>query len=176
MDYFSDPAKKPGTINEALRGAVPVVTTNKMPIILQYKGHSVTVIGYEVSKQEDVTLLVFDPSRSIKEKYRGAALAGPRHVTWASSSKTSSMFRVGQRRVRERSPSLPSRKRARLNTHLDEGVIVISDSDADEKIDQDDNNFTLSAEHVVKTFRWKMSRLWSVSDIASLTSSHGPRF
>jgi hypothetical protein len=63
VDYFSDSLKRQGNVNDVLRHASPVVATNKMPVIMQYEGHSVTIVGYELAKNGVVNLLVFDPSR-----------------------------------------------------------------------------------------------------------------
>ena len=51
------------TVKEALHGASPVMITDRMPLILQHSGHSRTVIGFEKSKNGDINLLIFDPSR-----------------------------------------------------------------------------------------------------------------
>ena len=71
--YFSEPsrgatdmglkAKVKTTVGEALRGASPVVVTDRMPLVLQHKGHSRTIIGYERTKDGSVNLLCFDPAR-----------------------------------------------------------------------------------------------------------------
>jgi hypothetical protein len=65
-NYFSPSGEKPSTgrtISDALMGASPVTCTDKMPLILQHKGHSVTIVGYEVMKNGTTNLLVFDPSK-----------------------------------------------------------------------------------------------------------------
>lgn len=56
-------AKVKATVDEALRGASPVVITERMPLILQHKGHSRTIVGYERTKDGSINLLCFDPSR-----------------------------------------------------------------------------------------------------------------
>lgn len=65
VDYFTV-CNKSGSSHanalDVLRGASPVVVTDKMPLVLQHNGHSQTIIGYEISKQ-GTNLLVFDPSR-----------------------------------------------------------------------------------------------------------------
>lgn len=53
------------SINDALCGASPVTSTDKIPIILQHKGHSRTIVGYEVSGKGKVNLLAFDPGSSV---------------------------------------------------------------------------------------------------------------
>lgn len=61
VNYFTE--KLEGDIHKILRDASPVVATKKMPIIMQYDGHSVTIVGYELAKNGKYNLLVFDPSR-----------------------------------------------------------------------------------------------------------------
>lgn len=63
------------TVGEALRGASPVVVTDRMPIVLQHQGHSRTIVGYERRKDGTVNLLCFDPSRKPSKQVRDAALA-----------------------------------------------------------------------------------------------------
>ncbi|KAF5373126.1 hypothetical protein D9758_001699 [Tetrapyrgos nigripes] len=62
-------------INNALTGASPVRCTSLMPIIVQNNGHSRTVVGYELTKNSTVNLLVFDPSRVPSKQIRRAALS-----------------------------------------------------------------------------------------------------
>jgi hypothetical protein len=61
VKYFTQDVPKQTNINDALRAASPVITTDRMPIILQHAGHSRTVIGYE-KHQGKIALLIFDPS------------------------------------------------------------------------------------------------------------------
>lgn len=64
VQYFSPSmCGKIKTIDDALRGASPVMCTNKMPLILQHNGHSRTIVGYEVSQNGVVNLLCFDPAK-----------------------------------------------------------------------------------------------------------------
>jgi hypothetical protein len=66
VNYFSPPSStKQSTVTDVLRGASPVITTDKMPLILQHSGHSQTIIGYEVSHNGNMNLLIFDPSKYI---------------------------------------------------------------------------------------------------------------
>jgi len=64
VDYFSPKLSiiKSTNVHDALRGASPIVVTDRMPLILQHDGHSRTIVGYEVAKNKKVTLLMFDPS------------------------------------------------------------------------------------------------------------------
>lgn len=65
LEYFTprrnENAQKQ-SVGEALRGAAPVYCTDRMPLVLQHAGHSRTIVGYELTKNKDVNLLVFDPS------------------------------------------------------------------------------------------------------------------
>ena len=70
--YFTSP-QVPGSrlmrpkvttsVDEALRGASPVLSTDRMPLILQHEGHSRTIVGFERLKNGSINLLCFDPSR-----------------------------------------------------------------------------------------------------------------
>jgi hypothetical protein len=66
MEYFSSPRERNHTtVDDALRGASPVTCTDRMPFILQYSGHSLTIIGYEISKTGTVNLLSFNSCESV---------------------------------------------------------------------------------------------------------------
>lgn len=56
-------AKVKTTVGEALRGASPVIVTDRMPLVLQHQGHSRTIVGFEKLKSGSVNLLCFDPSK-----------------------------------------------------------------------------------------------------------------
>ena len=64
VEYFS-PSSKGVTVHDALRNASPVFDTDRMPIILQDDRHSRTIVGYEVSRDGAVKLLMFDPALSV---------------------------------------------------------------------------------------------------------------
>ncbi|KAJ7445762.1 peptidase family C78-domain-containing protein [Mycena galericulata] len=83
VEYFSHPRgsvdarvleDRPKTINDVLLGAAPVLTTPRMPLILQHAGHSRTIVGYEVSKKGFVNLLEFDPSKIPRKRMRQTGL------------------------------------------------------------------------------------------------------
>lgn len=61
VEYFTP--KPLGDVNTILGATLPVAVTDKMPIILQYEGYSMTIIGYELGKNGKFNLLVFDPTR-----------------------------------------------------------------------------------------------------------------
>jgi hypothetical protein len=61
VNYFTE--KPAGDVNKVLCNTSPVVATAKMPVIMQYDGHSMTIVGYELAKNGKYNLLVFDPSR-----------------------------------------------------------------------------------------------------------------
>lgn len=60
VDYFDGNDKKPTTLVEALMGSNPVVNTGKMPLILQHKRHSRTIIGF-MRTSSGIDFLMFDP-------------------------------------------------------------------------------------------------------------------
>ncbi|PFH49115.1 hypothetical protein AMATHDRAFT_5203 [Amanita thiersii Skay4041] len=82
VKYFStDPKAGPSNVNDALHGASAVVDTDRMPLILQYNGHSLTIVGYEITRQGTTNLLVFDPSYRPCNKLRTMAIdTMPRQV------------------------------------------------------------------------------------------------
>jgi hypothetical protein len=66
--YFTPPRDDRApqqSVAEVLCGASAVFCTNRMPLVLQHAGHSRTVVGYEVMKNQEVNLLIFDPSRYV---------------------------------------------------------------------------------------------------------------
>ncbi|KDQ60623.1 hypothetical protein JAAARDRAFT_31585 [Jaapia argillacea MUCL 33604] len=81
---FHSLPKEERTVQDALRGASPVeVHNDKMPVVLQHKGHSRTVVGFEVVKGKPgvggkwgggVNLLIFDPSKKPGKDVRLAGL------------------------------------------------------------------------------------------------------
>lgn len=143
VNYFSPSEQHShSTITDALRGATVVTSTERMPIILQYKGHSQTIVGYEISKSGAVNLLAFDPSKLPSNKLRRAALASLVASKSQSPSKASSSSYIqggstsltannsAKRRQRAALNELKS-KRSRSGDRRvdDDGVIIISDSE-----------------------------------------------
>ena len=64
VTYFSAASHgedQPLDMNQALERAEPVVCTDRMPLILQFHGHSYTIVGYEITQTGAINLLVFDP-------------------------------------------------------------------------------------------------------------------
>ncbi|TRM57596.1 peptidase family C78-domain-containing protein [Schizophyllum amplum] len=76
MDYF-EPKRQaaPTDVNSALMSSSPITSTDKMPLILQYNGHSQAIIGFEQLKDGSVNLLTLDPGRTPNKHLRQAALA-----------------------------------------------------------------------------------------------------
>ncbi|KAG9040236.1 hypothetical protein FRB95_000165 [Tulasnella sp. JGI-2019a] len=78
--YFStapEVALPPASTSNAfdvLKSASQVTIASLMPLILQHKGHSRTIIGYEVTKNGATNLLIFDPAKRTKADLRRAAL------------------------------------------------------------------------------------------------------
>ncbi|PPQ78523.1 hypothetical protein CVT25_011795 [Psilocybe cyanescens] len=77
VNYFTpnQPSPEPADAYESLKIS-PIITSDKMPLILQHNGHSRTVVGYETDKNGITNLLVFDPSYCPPLEVRAAALAG----------------------------------------------------------------------------------------------------
>ncbi|KAF9653185.1 DUF1671-domain-containing protein [Thelephora ganbajun] len=71
-NYFSPSQGGVQTVHDVLSGAVTV--TKCMPVVLQHVGHSRTVVGYEIQKNGECNLLVFDPSKSLRPPLRAAVL------------------------------------------------------------------------------------------------------
>jgi hypothetical protein len=101
--YFTPNTPKHGhsTVQDALRGAQAIVSTERMPLILQHAGHSRTIIGYEIvkgakGKDNTINLLLFDPSKRPPTELREVALgttsrtgSGQPHPDDTSKSHTS---------------------------------------------------------------------------------------
>ncbi|KAG6832715.1 hypothetical protein H0H92_012287 [Tricholoma furcatifolium] len=117
VNYFSPKPdhNKSASINDALRGASPVVITDRMPIILQHQGHSRTIVGYEINKTNKIKLLTFDPGMRIESGIQEIARA----------LATEAISTSGQKRSKVSIP-LPSAKRYRLST---DSVILIDGDD-----------------------------------------------
>jgi hypothetical protein len=62
-------------VNSALRNATPIVSTSRMPLVLQHSGHSRTIVGYEMTRAGGINLLLFDPSKRPPSSLRNAAIA-----------------------------------------------------------------------------------------------------
>jgi len=143
VNYFTE--KPEGDVNQVLRGVMPVVATQKMPVIMQFDGHSLTIVGYELGKNDKYNLLVFDPSSKIPEVIRQAARNVSSSADWASISPSK-----GKRRGRSKSPT--PRKRSRM----DPEDIISVESD-DDKMDDArwalDPKSTVGPDKVLRTFR-----------------------
>ncbi|KAG1858383.1 peptidase family C78-domain-containing protein [Suillus subalutaceus] len=171
--YFSPPNPKQDTVTDVLRGASPVVATDKMPLVLQFNGHSQTIVGYEISKNGDTNLLVFDPSRPPRLSMRRAAIAGTSSVVWEQSRTNQVLQSVMHPTSNGRSSKLkrPSsssdmqqHKRTKSSESDDEIIIV-------ENFDEPKNGresgvsagqtqpSTLDPSNVVNHFRLGMSKL-----------------
>jgi len=64
MDYFSENDE-----SAVARGGLqrePIIVTDRMPLVLQHKGHSRTIVGYEMTKNGAINLLAFDPSKCLR--------------------------------------------------------------------------------------------------------------
>lgn len=131
VDYFSPKLNtvKSANIHDALRGASPIVVTDRMPLILQHDGHSRTIIGYEMSKNKKVTLLTFDPSAVLGKDTRDTAIS-----SWSLASSSDDRDKARKRPPSSSPPAAhPRTKRARSTSmgmmHLDddEEIFIVPD-------------------------------------------------
>jgi len=175
VDYFSPPSSiKQSTVTDVLRGASPVITTDKMPLILQYDGHSQTIIGYEVAKNGDKNLLIFDPSKHPKSSMRRAAIAGPSSFVW-EQSRTNRVLQtvkhptsngLSSMRKRPSSPSDSGQNKRCKSSESDDEVIIVDGSDERHKTGQRTSvssghlqTFTFDPTDVVNFFRLNVTKL-----------------
>ncbi|KAH9004936.1 DUF1671-domain-containing protein [Lactarius hatsudake] len=123
------------------RGATPVVVTDRMPLILQYQGHSRTIIGYEITKDGATNLLAFDPSVRMRQ-LRDMALSNrdvrPNESKYGTAQHVvqslKEPFRSHKKRPTPggRRHGDSSAKRPRSSPLGDDNVIVIEDSEPEE--------------------------------------------
>lgn len=59
--YFACPTSFDAVKAGPLQNSDTVITTEKPPVYLQYQGHSLTLIGVELTGKNEKNLLVFDP-------------------------------------------------------------------------------------------------------------------
>ncbi|KAF8527041.1 peptidase family C78-domain-containing protein [Gautieria morchelliformis] len=178
MNYFSPASEntRPTNAFNALKGANPIILTDRMPLILQHSGHSRTVVGFEVNKKGEPNLLVFDPSLRPSKEIRQAALTkySPSSPSFSLSKKTVSSCPVlniprlyktdSEERKRRASNSLADssaremkRVRGGLETPspgLDRDIIVIDDESEAEKLEE-----SLDPTKVLNFFRFSQSKL-----------------
>ncbi|KAI0361938.1 DUF1671-domain-containing protein [Trametes cingulata] len=160
-NYFSggDPQTKSATVSEALRGARAVTVTDKLPIILQYQGHSQTIVGCEKVKNGAINLLTFDPSRGIPSSIRQAGLHyhNPGRPSGATSTASKVLHRVmhpvetvkSKKRKSAEAPhsqdTLFKRKRPSDPESRGGGEVIVIESDSEE-----DEKPSASAKPVVR--------------------------
>ncbi|KAG2366844.1 peptidase family C78-domain-containing protein [Suillus spraguei] len=164
---------KQGTVTDILRGASPVITTDKMPLVLQFNGHSQTIVGYEISRNGDANLLVFDPSRPPRLHLRRAALAGPSSVVWEQSRTNQVLQSVmhptyngRSSKLKRPSPSFDMQQHKRTrSSELENEIIIVEDFDAPKNGEGSGVSLgqmqqsTLDPGNVVKHFRLGTSKL-----------------
>ncbi|KAH7889927.1 peptidase family C78-domain-containing protein [Phlebopus sp. FC_14] len=165
VDYFTDHSAKLGNINDALRHASTIMTTTKMPVIMQYKGHSVTIVGYELSKTGTVNLLTYDPSKEVEKKTRDAAIAGPQSVTWSPQGLPKVRSVIGKGKRRERSASPLSNKRSRPNDEPHDELVI---TDVEDHRSGLGVQYTLNSDMIIKEFRFSAFKLRRLKEIQLL--------
>lgn len=131
------------TVNSALQNATPIVSTNRMPLVLQHSGHSRTIVGYEMTRAGGINLLLFDPSKRPPGSLRTAAIAssspGPAlHHPLPQASHTGSSISQSLRKSvsRHMSPSHllhKVRKRHGSNNIPNENDVIDVDADGPAK-------------------------------------------
>lgn len=173
VQYFSPPTPKQGTVTDVLRAASPVIATDKMPLVLQFNGHSQTIIGYEISKNGDTNLLVFDPSRPPRSNLRRAAIAGPSSVVWEQSRTNQVLQSVmhstsnghSSKLKRPSSSSDTQQHKRTKSSESDDEIIIVEDPDAPKNGQGsgvppgETQPSTLDPSNVVNHFRLGMSKL-----------------
>ncbi|KIJ29290.1 hypothetical protein M422DRAFT_235323 [Sphaerobolus stellatus SS14] len=147
INYFTPKdAARPSDAFNVLKGANPIVISDRMPLILQHAGHSRTIIGYELNKKGDPNLLVFDPSYRPSKELRRAALAAhsPHSDTSTGENKGSSVLSrlfhplqtIHRKRRKSSGGSNVERDTKRVRTglpgHPNDEVIIIDDDDEDQ--------------------------------------------
>ncbi|KAI0374736.1 DUF1671-domain-containing protein [Pilatotrama ljubarskyi] len=149
-NYFSggDPRANSATVGEALRGARAVNVTDKLPIILQYQGHSQTIVGCERVKNGAIKLLTFDPSGHIPSSIRQAGLHyhNPGRPNGATSTASKVLHRMmhpvetvkSKKRKSTEAPhsndTLFKRKRPSDPESRGGGEVILIESDSDEDV------------------------------------------
>ncbi|KDQ10191.1 hypothetical protein BOTBODRAFT_36468 [Botryobasidium botryosum FD-172 SS1] len=78
VQHFDSGVHRLNSSNNALdsiRGGAAVSISERLPIVLQHKGHSRTIVGYEMSNSGGINLLIYDPPKRPPAQLRRAALA-----------------------------------------------------------------------------------------------------
>lgn len=60
MEHSNEPEPGTGATHTSARG---VFMSTRMPVVLQHKGHSRTVVGVEFTVAGETNLLIYDPAR-----------------------------------------------------------------------------------------------------------------
>lgn len=67
---YSDAQDTPSTsINDTLGKTTPVIASQLMPVILQHRGHSRLIVGYQQETDGSTSLLTFDTGRYVRLKF-----------------------------------------------------------------------------------------------------------
>jgi len=163
-------------VDDALRGASPILSTTHMPVILQHLGHSRTIVGYEMTKKGNVNLLTFDPSMVASPGLRRLALAGSnaaptlspsKKVQSSSSQGLRDFFHTLNQAKKRKAAGLSLRekennaKRPRSNVDDEDEIIVVGESrktdDAHQKGKDKVEDFNFN--DVLKPFRLELQKL-----------------
>jgi len=140
-DYFNSSPETADPTDDILRSSSPVKSTNKMPLILQHRGHSRTIVGYMETKKNETFLLQFNPSDSLPSKVRKTAL------DWRDSSlgwepfkkpgpRLENFFTQAMKRKTPASSLPPRIKRSRPSSGLTDDIIILDPSEDDGTLDE----------------------------------------
>ncbi|KAG6833467.1 hypothetical protein H0H87_006039 [Tephrocybe sp. NHM501043] len=131
---YSHPAQADSaSINEALRGASPIVVTDRMPIILQRQGHSRTIIGYEIAKTGKIKLLMFEPAMKINPSTKAIA-----QTLFAPSSFHQKRLLESPDSALQLNAKRPRSKQEKLVDEDDDNDVLIIESSLDRRLPQDE--------------------------------------
>ncbi|KAF8580688.1 DUF1671-domain-containing protein [Ramaria rubella] len=156
MNYFSPtvPNNRPTNAFNALRGASPVICTERMPLILQHAGHSRTIVGIEVNTKGEPNLLVFDPSIRPSKELRLAGLANYSPALSASESNNTVGMPSILNRVLHPHRSKANTKRQASSTLADRDAKRVRGGLEEESLEE-----PLDAAKMVNFFRVTLNKL-----------------
>lgn len=145
VSYFSKSTAQGSsgkTVNDFLNGKSPIQVTDAMPLILQHKGHSRLIVGYEVMQDKSINFISFDSATTIPVDMRTAAVQA-HHASqsagfsMASSTASSSSAGNNELKRRQRSDSTtghgrePKRAKSFKGSEVEE-IIHIPDEEEEE--------------------------------------------
>jgi len=155
----------PTSVHERWQAATPVVLSDRMPLILQHKGHSRTIIGYEIMKDGSTTLLTFDPAiRMTQLDIRRTALSSlnlfKQRTCLVGDSKHSGTERLAETLTRPFQTHSSKRAGPSAEGQRDSSLKRLRTSPiGDHVLATEDNEKTLDIRKALKIFRVDQKRL-----------------